>query len=40
MSTHRNLDLICVVVTVIAVLLTVLFMNGERLGIRLEQKHT
>ena len=34
MSTHRNIDLICVVVTVLAVLLAVLFMNGERLGIR------
>ena len=33
MSTHKNIDLICVVVTVLAIVLTVLFMNGERLGI-------
>ena len=34
MSTHRNIDLICVVVTVLAIVLTLLFMNGERLGIQ------
>ena len=33
MSTHKNIDLICVVVTVLAIVLAVLFMNGERLGI-------
>ncbi|MBR6114825.1 MAG: carbohydrate-binding domain-containing protein [Oscillospiraceae bacterium] len=33
MSTHRKIDLICVVVILLSVLLTVLFMNGERLGI-------
>ena len=33
MSTHRSIDLICVVVTVLALILAVLFMNGERLGI-------
>ena len=34
MSTHWNIDRICVVVILAAVVLTVLFMNGERLGIR------
>ena len=34
MSTHRNIDLVCVVVTVLAIVLAVLFMNGERLGIQ------
>ena len=34
MSTHRNIDLICVVVTVLAIVLALLFMNGERLGIQ------
>ena len=33
MSTHKNIDLICVVVTLLAIVLAVLFMNGERLGI-------
>lgn len=34
MSTHRNIDRICIVVLVLTLLLTVAFMNGERLGIR------
>ena len=34
MSTHRSIDIICVVVTVLAIILAVLFMNGERLGIQ------
>ena len=33
MSTHKNIDRICVVITVLALLLTVLFMNGSALGI-------
>lgn len=33
MSTHKHIDLICVAVTILAVLLTVLYMNGEALGI-------
>ena len=33
MSTHRNFDKICVAVLVFTLLLTVLFMNGRRLGI-------
>ncbi len=33
MSTHKNIDRICVVITALCLLLTVLFMNGERLGI-------
>lgn len=33
MSTHKYVDLICVAVLVCTVLLTVLFMNGSRLGI-------
>ena len=34
MSTHRNIDRICIVVLVLTLLLTVVFMNGERLGIQ------
>lgn len=33
MSTHKNIDRICVVITVLSLLLTILFMNGEALGI-------
>lgn len=33
MSTHRKIDLICVVVIVLATLLTIVFMNGEKLGV-------
>ena len=33
MSTHRNIDRICAIITVCTVLLTVLFMNGEALGL-------
>ena len=33
MSTHKHFDLICVVVLILTVLLTILFMNGSRLGI-------
>ena len=33
MSTHKKFDLICVIVMVFALVLTVLFMNGEKLGI-------
>ena len=33
MSTHNKLDKICVVIVAVSLLLTVLFMNGESLGI-------
>ena len=33
MSTHKYIDRICVAITVLALLLTVLLMNGEALGI-------
>ena len=33
MSTHKNFDKICVVVLIVTLLLTILFMNGSRLGI-------
>ena len=33
-SAHRNIDKICIVVLVLTLLLTVLFMNGEKLGIQ------
>ena len=33
MSTHKHIDRICVAVTVLALLITVLFMNGEALGL-------
>lgn len=34
MSTHRNIDKICCVVLVFVLILTLLFMNGEKLGIQ------
>ena len=34
MSTHRHIDAICVAVLIVTLLITVLFMNGEALGIR------
>ena len=33
MSAHKHIDAVCVVITVLTLLLTVLFMNGETLGI-------
>ena len=35
MSTHRWIDRICVMVTVLSLIVTALFMNGEKLGIEL-----
>lgn len=35
MSTHRHIDAICVAVLILTLLITVLFMNGEALGIRM-----
>jgi hypothetical protein len=32
MSTHRRIDRICVIVMVLSLIMTSLFMNGERLG--------
>ena len=34
MSTHRHFDAICVAVLIVTLLITLLFMNGEALGIR------
>ena len=34
MSTHKKLDVICVVVILLALVLTILFMNGEKLGLQ------
>ena len=34
MSTHKSIDFICVAVLLLTLLLTVLFINGERFGIR------
>ena len=34
MSTHKSIDAVCVVVLVLTLLLTLLFINGERFGIR------
>ena len=34
MSTHKNIDRICIVVIVICLLLTILFMNGQALGLQ------
>ncbi len=33
MSTDKHIDRICIIITVIALVITVLFMNGEKLGI-------
>ena len=33
MSTHKHIDRICVVITLLALLITILFMNGEALGL-------
>lgn len=33
MSTHKHFDFICIVVIIFALVLTVIFMNGEKLGI-------
>ena len=33
MSTHKHIDRICIIVTVLALIVTVLFMSGESLGI-------
>ncbi len=33
MSTHKNIDRICVAVTLVSLLITLLFMNGSRLGL-------
>ncbi len=33
MSTHKHIDLICIAVTIVTLLITALFMNGEKLGI-------
>ena len=34
MSTHKNIDRICVVIIVLCLLLTILFMNGQAMGIQ------
>ena len=34
MSTHKNIDRICVVIIVLCLLLTLLFMNGKALGLQ------
>ncbi len=33
MATHKNIEKVCIIITVIAVIVTALFMNGSRLGI-------
>ena len=33
MSTHKHIDRICVVITLLALLITILFMNGEAMGL-------
>lgn len=34
MSTHKNIDKICVIITILAVIATILFMFGKKLGIQ------
>ena len=38
MSTHPAIGRICVIAIVICLILTVLFMNGEALGIRVDKQ--
>ena len=33
MSTYRFIDRVCAIVTVLSLIVTILFMNGEKLGI-------
>ena len=33
MATHKNIERVCVFFTIIAILVTVLFMNGSKIGI-------
>ena len=45
MSTNKHIDKICVIVVVIAVIITLLFMNGEKLGLQViasadEEEHS
>lgn len=40
MLTHRNIDKICILITVLAVLVTALFMNGEKIGIAADDSVT
>ena len=37
MSTHKYIDKICIAVLVLALLLTAVFMSGEKLGIQVIQ---
>ena len=34
MSTHKHIDLVCVAVIIAGLLLTLLFMNGQALGLQ------
>ena len=34
MSTHKNINRICVVVTILALVITIIFMNGKKLGLK------
>ena len=34
MSTHKNFNIICVGITVLAIVFTILFMNGDKLGLK------
>ena len=38
MSTHKNIDKICVVAIVISLIISVLFMNGSAIGIQASGK--
>ena len=33
MSTHKSIDRVCIIITIIAVLVTAIFMNGEKIGL-------
>ncbi len=40
MSTHKNIDRICIIITILAVIVTALFMNGTKLGITADDSVT
>ena len=38
MSTHKSIDRVCIIITIIAVLVTAIFMNGEKIGQRAQDQ--
>ena len=40
MSTHKNIDRVCIIITILAVIVTALFMNGSKFGITADDSVT